>query len=151
MKKIFIAILLCLPLYMSSQQLISTAGAESRGIVWSVGEIMTATLKNNDSSVFVMQGLLQPGYFGTTGIINNVKALTVEAYPNPVIDKLYINLKNQESTTQWKLYNITGTLIEQGQSSLNTTFTIDFSNYSKGHYILMLKTESENHSIKIIK
>ncbi len=72
-------------------------------------------------------------------------------YPNPVKDKLNVNITNaQNNITTAKLFDNYGRLIYSGQM-ISGTNTIDMTRFAKGVYMLTLKNNTEMQNIKIIK
>lgn len=59
MKKILFLLLL-FPLSLRANILISTACSEGGSTTWTIGEIMVATLSDNNSEKSLTQGFLQP-------------------------------------------------------------------------------------------
>ncbi len=78
--------------------------------------------------------------------VNDLSRTKLSVYPNPVT-----NLLNIESTTQIDeiaIYNIDGKLIS---SFAGNTNQIDFSNYPKGTYLVIITTEKMIKTQKVIK
>ncbi|MEO5790368.1 MAG: T9SS type A sorting domain-containing protein [Gelidibacter sp.] len=71
---------------------------------------------------------------------------TVEVYPNPVSDKIF--LKSKSPVQSVKLYNVLG---KQFSTTLSHDNTIDVSNLSSGLYILKLSSEASEQTFKILK
>ena len=102
-------------------------------------------VKMETDSVWVIKGFRN---HITTAIRTNTKA-SVQIFPNPVADYLQINGKNIE---QYRLINILGkTEITAVNTSKASTLTIDMSTISTGEYILMIYSENNWNSYKIIK
>lgn len=76
---------------------------------------------------------------------NNISTSKVKVYPNPVKDIL--SIKSDEKIDKTEVYSMDGKLIK---TNLNTD-KVDFSNLSKGIYILKMHTKSGVKSEKIIK
>jgi hypothetical protein len=146
-KKIITLLLLLAPLSMNAQELITTAGGEGGGVIWSVGEIVTATLTDNSNRL--TQGFLQPEHLSaSTAIAHLSPDNQIKAYPNPVIDKLYISSK---IACTWRVYDSIGKTLNAGQGSGQAEEFIDFSSYRSGYYIVVITSANETHSIKVIK
>ncbi len=76
----------------------------------------------------------------------------IKAYPNPVKDKLTVELTNGFDTIN--VYDSQGRLIESISSSTATnqnSVDINFSSYPKGLYLLGVFSKAGNFSIKAIK
>ena len=71
-------------------------------------------------------------------------------YPNPVSDKLNINLNSIELDDFYTIYNLNG-----GKISTNiitsTLTTIDITNYSNGMYLIVVVSKGEYYNQKFIK
>ena len=140
-----ITILLFLAVLCFSQQLISTAGQQQNNVSWSIGELITEGA--SVSGIMVYQGFNTAVKSGTSGL-SDVKISTIVAYPNPVIDKLY--LKQTESD----LYSYTLTDILGRVLLTKTTDSdqeIDMSQYNTGQYILKVYTNQFSKSTILIK
>ncbi|MCD7973834.1 MAG: T9SS type A sorting domain-containing protein [Candidatus Azobacteroides sp.] len=148
-KYTFILLLFSLTLLPKAQQVITTVGNEQSGVIWTIGDIIITPLNGNHETVFLTQGFLQPEYKSVTDIATiyeNDRRLNV--YPNPVVDILNIKLKR--APFSWEIYDSLGKLINNGKSVFSET-TLDFSNHPKGYYILVIITEEERSSVKVIK
>ena len=75
---------------------------------------------------------------------------SVQVYPNPVNDKLYI--ATEEEVEDVVVYSITGVIVGQ-QSTVNgqQTLTIDLSDLKSGIYFVKINTEKGNIVKRIIK
>lgn len=69
-------------------------------------------------------------------------------YPNPVTDILHLD---NIALTKASVYSILGQLIEEKTFENATSNTVDFSNLEKGIYLIVLKNESQQKTIKIVK
>ncbi len=70
-------------------------------------------------------------------------------YPNPVKDKLTIDLKHKDVQVSLKLYNSSG--IKLYEEIINGNTIIDMSSYASGLYILHIGSASGLNLVKIIK
>ncbi|HEY6914127.1 MAG TPA: T9SS type A sorting domain-containing protein [Paludibacter sp.] len=140
-----IAILLLITLQTFSQQLIGTAGQQQNNVSWSIGEIVNA--EGSVSGLFFSQGLYSSENFIFTDV-PHVSLSTISAYPNPVLDKLYV--KNSESG----YYTCTITDIVGRvwiNNKVDTDQEIDLSHFASGQYILKVSTSQFSKSTIIIK
>lgn len=85
-----------------------------------------------------------------TGIHSNfVRSISI--YPNPVTDKLFLDLGNMRTDNLiLKLYSVKGNLYKTIIPDENK-IEIDMSNYPKGIYLLKFAGESINKTVKILK
>jgi hypothetical protein len=102
-------------------------------------------VKMETDSVWVIKGFRNQV---TTAIRTNTKA-NVQIFPNPVSDYIQINGNNIE---QYRLINILGqTEIAAINTSKAPTLSLDVSSVATGEYILLIYTENNWNSYKIIK
>ncbi len=78
--------------------------------------------------------------------INQNKNTTVQIYPNPAVDKIYI--KSAKNILGYSIYNLSGTCVKR---SANSTALIDIKQLKEGYYLLQLITESKSVTISFIK
>jgi len=78
--------------------------------------------------------------------VNDVNKLNVSAYPNPVTD--YLNIESDKKIESVSVYTYDGRLIS---NATENTGRINFSNYPKGNYILMINYGKMTKTIKITK
>ena len=76
--------------------------------------------------------------------VNENKDLQI--FPNPVTNIL--NIKGLESSFEYKIYSLSGELINEGVSA---DYNIKLGKMAAGVYILNLKTEEKRYSLKFIK
>jgi len=147
MNKIFACILILLLSFTQgySQQLINTAGAQQNNVSWSIGEVVTES--------GIVEGLrINQGFNGSENIIptgiSDVETFTIQPYPNPVIDKLFLKFTNG-NTYSYILTDIVGRILLN--KSVNSDQEIDLSHYASGQYILKVNSNKLSKSTIIIK
>lgn len=76
----------------------------------------------------------------------------VSIYPNPAMDKVFIEIKNNYERVEYSIFNISGRLIQTGKFR-NHTKTIDISSLESGMYLFEFKDPNNNKIAvqKIIK
>lgn len=84
-----------------------------------------------------------------TTSIKSTKSDEMLVYPNPIDDEFFIELNNS-TIKQFEIFDVSGKLLET-YSTYESKFNINFSNYSKGVYILRITTDDEIKSLKLIK
>ena len=77
-----------------SQQLFTTAGTQQNNVSWSIGEIVTES--GTMSGVTISQGFNSYLNLLPTGI-SDITSSIIKAYPNPVIDKLFLKFTDGNS------------------------------------------------------
>lgn len=75
---------------------------------------------------------------------------TLKVYPNPVGDKVYLQLPSTFVTSQASIFDVTGKLILQKTLAMPLE-SIDISSLTSGLYILNLQSEQGSLSVKLIK
>jgi hypothetical protein len=72
----------------------------------------------------------------------------IVAYPNPTVDQ--INITGLTNNSQVFIYNLSGQMLFNKTTSDNI-FTFNMSRFPTGMYIVLVKTQKETKSLKIIK
>ena len=102
MKKILFLLLL-FPLSLRANILISTACSEGGSTTWTIGEIMVATLSDNNSEKSLTQGFLQPEHIVPSGIFDiPEKATQITIFPNPAKEKVFVKI---DEPFTWSIYD----------------------------------------------
>ena len=94
---------------------------------------------NSSSEVYTMP-ITGGGLSTNENIINDINV-----YPNPVKDILHLNVK-KTNIKSVNVYNTLGKVVKQ-----STTNTIDFSNLSKGVYMLQVVTPNNSYVKRVLK
>ena len=126
MKKILFLLLL-FPLSLRANILISTACSEGGSTTWTIGEIMVATLSDNNSENSLTQGFLQPEHIVPSGIFK--------------IDEPFT----------WSIYDTLGKIQSTGKLSGTPGEYINVDNLTPGYYILTITSSKGSSSIQLIK
>lgn len=85
--------------------------------------------------------------FGATLDVENFNSnIKVGLFPNPTSDVLNIKIPSELKFNSARIYDVFGKLIKESKKN-----SIDFSSFSKGIYILKMKTDKGEFSKKIIK
>lgn len=80
------------------------------------------------------------------GVSQPMKSLI--AYPNPVTDKLHIEL-DSNLKHELNIFDFYGRLVDR--RIINNDFDADFSKFKKGIYFVRVKSENSYYAIKVIK
>ena len=72
----------------------------------------------------------------------------LQVYPNPIDDFVSVSLPNQSVQYQYKIYNLSGSLVQQGVLDSNK---INCSSLQSGLYVLNIFSQNESYSIKVLK
>jgi photosystem II stability/assembly factor-like uncharacterized protein len=96
-------------------------------------------------------------YKWTSDWLLNLSAASIEdadfqIYPNPVSDFLHIDLVSESTgITSWKILEITGRPIREGDAFAQTKLVLDVQGLSNGMYIIQMGGAEWNYSRKFIK
>lgn len=138
-----------------AQQTTTTSGGTASGsggtVAFSVGQVVYTT--NTGSNGSVAQGVQQPYEISVVlGLEDPEISLTMQAYPNPTIDNLTLNVGNNElSNLNLQLIDLNGRLIENRIIS-NAIETIRMENLAAAVYFLKVtRSNTEIKTFKIIK
>ncbi len=85
--------------------------------------------------------------YNPTGISDIANSINMVAYPNPMVDKLQIQLNNPAllaATTQIVLYNINGQIVHQEKMSPSGTHFVAVNHLASGIYLVVLQVEGQN-------
>ncbi len=102
---------------------------------WTIGDLFTTTFKNEGT---LTQGFQQ----GYNIVITDIQILEKEPiqftiYPNPTIDRFFVEPSAWNVKTQARLYNLMGQPLQQ--LSINGKTEVDLSIYPSGIYLLEIK------------
>jgi len=128
-----------------SQQLISTAGQQQNNVSWSIGELITEGSAVSGLKVF--QGFNSPD-IGIPNGLSDVTFSSIVAYPNPVIDKLFLK-KTEGGSFSFTLTDVLGRVLLT--KTVDTDQEIDLSHFDAGQYILKVYTNQFSKSTILIK
>lgn len=137
-----------------AQQAATVSGGTASGtggtVTYSVGQVVYTT--NTGSNGSVAQGVQQAYEISIVLGVENHMIHLIQAYPNPTIDYLTLNVGNSDlSSLNFQLYDITGKLIENKKIS-SSIETIRMENLPSGTYFLKVANNiQEVKTFKIIK
>lgn len=145
MKVITLLILILSSVTLSAQlQVVSSAGnvgeTSDAIISWTLGEVVAATYSNSNTTL--TQGFQQSNLEISTAVEqpHNLK-VQVEAYPNPVQNKLIVEVDNNEGLDlSLQLYDINGRLLLKRQLN-NSRQNLNLEKYGQGQYILRIHSD----------
>lgn len=131
------------------------ASAASGSVAYSVGQIVYTA--NSTPSGSVSQGIQQAYDVSVITVTEGAEdiSLSVVLYPNPTIDKLYLNIGdwdiNNGEQLSYYLYSMNGALVDN-ELIYNKETVIFMGSLSTGvYYLRLLKDKKEIKSFKIIK
>lgn len=77
--------------------------------------------------------------------------LNATCYPNPITANALIDNKT-DNTLDFELLDVNGRLITNGKVNMQSTYSLDFSDYTSGVYLLLLKDKQQNQKqLKLVK
>lgn len=85
----------------------------------------------------------------TTVSVTEIAEQTISIYPNPTTSIVHLNLAGK-SIQNLKMVDVTGKIISE-KNHVNSTETIDLSNFSNGLYLVILQSENGTQSFKVVK
>lgn len=154
-KKVKLGVLLIgFSLSAEAQQAATASGGDASGsggtVAYSVGQVVYTTITGSNGSV--AQGVQQPYEISIVLGVENHEVNLIQAYPNPTIDYLTLNVGNSElSSLNFQLYDITGKLIENKKIT-SSIETIRMENLPSAIYFLKVTNNHKDvKTFKIIK
>lgn len=116
---------------------------------------LTVTKTDDSSGVYALNTLQ---YLNFTDLLigievsKDVKSKNLLAYPNPVIDLLTIDLRDERNLNgTLSILNIEGRVIKTQSVSSSSIVILDMSQFPKGLYFCRYKNKTEITTVKIIK
>lgn len=151
-KKLKLGVLLVgFNLSVQAQQAATASGGDASGsggtVAYSVGQIVYTTITGSNGSV--AQGVQQAYEISIVLGVENHLIHLIQAYPNPTIDYLTLNVGNTDlSSLNFQLYDITGRLIESKRIT-SSIETINMEILPSATYFL--KVTNNNKEVKLFK
>jgi len=122
-----------------TQQIVSTAGKEITGtnfqMSYTVGEVAVRTL--TASGNIITQGYQQSNLSVTAIEEAQDPSFKINVYPNPVGEKLTINIQALTQEVELRVFDAIGKLVIDSKTNSEKT-ELDFSSYASGNYLLQL-------------
>ncbi|HLY71718.1 MAG TPA: T9SS type A sorting domain-containing protein, partial [Puia sp.] len=91
--------------------------------------------------------------YSQVSVVNSELVQNVKVFPNPASNYIYITLGGSVPTTNVRLIDLTGKLLQEQRlnaTSLNSTISMPVSNYAQGIYILqIIKADGTKWSTKV--
>ncbi len=111
-------------------------------------------MRDNDLTVLAAthgRGLFISTFdYATVGLNQSPEITDIKIYPNPSNGRFYMDFNQfREEVKQLQIIDLQGRLIYEN-NQVDKKIFIDISNYSKGNYVLKLKTSFNNHYSKKI-
>lgn len=137
----FVLAFLVLSSVVFSQELLSTSGGSASNsevqVSWSVGELMIETFVH--PQIILTQGFQQSGYTISSIYEEDNIDFYIQAFPNPVKDRLTINWGEYSQEVEMRVYDAAGNIknvIDMPSSIQSTEF--DMSKFGVGTYLFCI-------------
>ncbi len=168
-EKIIVFLFLVMLIQLANAQAVSTeryaivpAGGEMENAVngihlsWTLGQLVTLTLENSDSTVILTQGFQQPDIdYTTTNSETSPFDGDIKIFPNPTNGLINIEVQlKQKYEFSLYLFDVSGKMLEQSMHSLKEgLIVVDVGSYSKGQYFIEFinRKEQKQQTFKILK
>lgn len=126
----------------------STYESENVNLSFTIGETMVETYEQEN--LILNQGFHQASYTITDISIEDNAELEISLYPNPAIDFVNINCKEQDF--EFRLINIEGKIILNGIISEHITI-VPLSNISEGQFLIEVYSTKNSYrkTFKLVK
>ncbi|MDG1159169.1 MAG: T9SS type A sorting domain-containing protein [Flavobacteriales bacterium] len=158
LKHFFTLTLTCLvSLNLTGQTSVNTCGGDGTGnggsVAFSVGQVFFQIIE--DQQISLSEGVQQAFEISIIDGIEEEKpfSFAISAFPNPIMDVLHIELKDEFSgTVMFQVHDAIGNLIQEGEAS-SSKFTIQTTNWSGGAYYLHVYNigSLQSSTLKIVK
>ena len=144
-------------LNLKGQTSMNTSGGDGTGnggsVAFSIGQVFFQVVE--DQQISFSEGVQQAFEISIVDGVEEEKPFSfdIAAFPNPSMDVLHIELKEEFSgTVMFQVHDAIGHLIQEGEAS-SSKFTIQTTNWSGGAYYLhVYNTDSlQSTTLKIVK
>ena len=125
--------------YLSSQQTVTTSGgnieSDQVSLSYTIGQLKVNTIEKVDSSILELDFIQGVQYAIDVFDCRDYNNIKISVFPNPTSSIVNISMENIEDELSLIVYDVAGRKIYDHSFSENE-FSIDFSSYSEGIYIL---------------
>ena len=125
--------------YLSSQQTVTTSGgnieSDQVSLSYTIGQLKVNTIEKVDSSILELDFIQGVQYAIDVFDCRDYNNIKISVFPNPTSSIVNISMENIEDELSLIVYDVVGRKIYDHSFSENE-FSIDFSSYSEGIYIL---------------
>ena len=125
--------------YLSSQQTVTTSGGDIESdkvsLSYTIGQLKVNTIEKVDSSVLELDFIQGVQYAIDVFDCRDYNNIKISVFPNPTSSIVNISMENIEDKLSLIVYDVAGRKIYDHSFS-EKDFSIDFSSYSEGIYIL---------------
>ena len=125
--------------YLSSQQTVTTSGgnieSDQVSLSYTIGQLKVNTIDKVDSSILELDFIQGVQYAIDVFDCRDYNNIKISVFPNPTSSIVNISMGNIEDKLSLIVYDVAGRKIYDHSFS-EKDFSIDFSSYSEGIYIL---------------
>ena len=125
--------------YLSSQQTVTTSGgnieSDQVSLSYTIGQLKVNTIEKVDLSILELDFIQGVQYAIDVFDCRDYNNIKISVFPNPTSSIVNISMENIEDKLSLIVYDVAGRKIYDHSFS-EKDFSIDFSSYSEGIYIL---------------
>ena len=127
--------------YLSSQQTVTTSGGEIESnqvsLSYTIGQLKVNTIEKVDSSILELDFIQGVQYSHIIDVFDcrDYNSIKISVFPNPTSSIVNISMENINDELRVLVFDVAGKEIYD-HSFIENDFSIDFSSYSEGIYIL---------------
>ena len=139
MKLKLLATFFLISFYLSSQQTVTTSDgnieSDQVSLSYTIGQLKVNTIEKVDSSILELDFIQGVQYAIDVFDCRDYNNIKISVFPNPTSSIVNISMGNIEDKLSLMVYDVAGRKIYDHSFS-KKDFSIDFSSYSEGIYIL---------------
>ena len=127
--------------YLSSQQTVTTSGgnieSDQVSLSYTIGQLKVNTIEKVDSSILELDFIqgVQYAYIIDVFDCRDYNSIKISVFPNPTSSIVNISMEKLSDELRVVVFDVAGKEIYD-HSFIENEFSIDFSSYSEGFYIL---------------
>ena len=139
MKLKLLATFFLISFYLSSQQTVTTSGGDIESdqvsLSYTIGQLKVNTIEKVDSSILELDFIQGVQYAFDVFDCRDYNNIEISVFPNPTSSIVNISIEKLTDKLRLIVFDIAGREIYD-HSFIESDFSIDFSSYSEGIYIL---------------
>ena len=125
--------------YLSSQQTVTTSGGDIESdqvsLSYTIGQLKVNTIEKVDSSILELDFIQGVQYAIDVFDCRDFNNIKISVFPNPTSSLVNISMENIYNELKVKVLDVAGREV-YNHSFTENKFSVDFSSYSEGIYIL---------------
>jgi len=122
------------------RQVLASSGMDSDQLSWTIGEFQVATYEQ--SYLILTQGFQQGYYSIAQKIEKKTDDFSIEVYPNPVREKLFVKIPYSNKSYDLEMYDITGNKVFE-QKGVYHEVSIQMDRFATSTYFLKVIEDGE--------